>query len=281
VAFIVKKVQYGNDLTEEQQGHTEKLTASFADVFAGSLGEVLPVPGAKHSLNIPEGVTFHLRVHQRALTPPQLQFLHGKIDEMLTAGIIERAPPDQVKCAATTVLAQKAHEHGGLSLEELQHRVNEQCQSNGIPPAFTLPEQEVQECTTVGQPDRPQKWRVCQNFNEVNRHTVIAPMPQGDIHAKQLRLSGHRYVSVFDFASGFYAIEVPEESRLYTVFYVEGRGWFWYKCMPMGLTGAPSTFADMTATHLHDLIADGTMELFVDDGACAADTFDEMLEKLT
>jgi hypothetical protein len=51
--------------------------------------------------------------------------------------------------------------------------------------------------------------------------------------------------------------------------------------MPMGLTGAPSTFADMTATHLHDLIADNTMELFVDDGACAADTFDEMLEKLT
>jgi hypothetical protein len=51
--------------------------------------------------------------------------------------------------------------------------------------------------------------------------------------------------------------------------------------MPMGLTGAPSTFADMTATHLHDLIADNTIELFIDNKACAADTFDEMLEKLT
>src|SRR6267154_4233092 len=265
----------------EERECVEKLTASFADIFAGSLGEVIPVPGAKHSLNIPEGVTFHLRVHQRVLTPPQLQFLHGKIDEMLAAGIIERAPPDQVKCAATTVLVQKAHEHGGLSLEELQHRVNEQCQQNGIQPAFTLPEREVPEHNVPLQPDGPQKWRICQNFNEVNRHTVIAPKPQGDIRAKQLRLSGHRYVSVFDFASGFYAIEVPEESRPYTAFYVEGRGWFWYKHMPMGLTGAPSTFADMTATHLHDLIADGTMELFVDDGACAADTFDEMIEKLT
>jgi hypothetical protein len=85
---------------------------------------------------------------------------------------------------------------------------------------------------------------------------------------------------VFDFASGFYAIEIPEESRPYTAFYVEGRGYFWYKRMPMGLTGAPSTFADMTATHLHDLTADTTMELFVDDGGCAADTFDEMLTKL-
>jgi hypothetical protein len=106
-------------------------------------------------------------------------------------------------------------------------------------------------------------------------------MPQGDIRAKQQRLSGHKYVSVFDFASGFYAVEVPEESRPYTVFYMEGRGWFWYKRMPMGLTGAPSMFADMTATHLHDLIADGTMELFVDDGGCSADTFQDMMEKLT
>lgn len=145
-------------------------------------------------------------------------------------------------------------------LEELQRRVNEQCQQDGLPPAFTLPEREVQDITAPMQPEGPQKWRICQNFNEVNRHTIIAPMPQGDIRAKQQRLSGHKYVSVFDFASGFYAVEVPEESRPFTAFYVEGRGWFWYKRMPMGLTGAPSTFADMTATHLHDLIADGTME---------------------
>lgn len=37
----------------------------------------------------------------------------------------------------------------------------------------------------------------------------------------------------------------------------------------------------LTATHLHDLIADGTMELFIDSEAYTADTFDEMLKKLT
>ncbi|KAG0701844.1 hypothetical protein DFH29DRAFT_999831 [Suillus ampliporus] len=119
VAFMVKKVQYGKDLTEDERWQAETLMASFVDIFVGSLSEVLPVPGAKHTLNIPDGTTFHLRVHQQALTPPQLQFLHGKIDEMLTAGIIEHAPPDLIKCAATTVLAKKAHEQGGLSLEEL------------------------------------------------------------------------------------------------------------------------------------------------------------------
>jgi len=106
-------------------------------------------------------------------------------------------------------------------------------------------------------------------------------MPQGDIRAKQQRLSGHKYISVFDFASGFYAVEIPKESQPYTAFYVEGRGYFWYARMPMGLTGTPSMFADTTAMHLHDLIADITMELFVDDGGGAADLFEEMIEKLT
>ena len=105
-------------------------------------------------------------------------------------------------------------------------------------------------------------------------------MPQGDIRTKQQALSGHRFMSCFDFASGFYAVEVAEESRPYTAFYVEGKGYFWYKKMPFGLTGAPSTFADMTAKHLGDLVGNGTMELFVDDGATSADSFGEMMTKL-
>ena len=106
-------------------------------------------------------------------------------------------------------------------------------------------------------------------------------MPQGDIRAKQQRLSSHRWVSSFDFAAGFYAVIVDPESRPYMAFYVEGRGYFWYKRMPFGLTGAPSTFANMTAKHLYDLLAEETMELFVDDGGTAADTFEEMMGKLT
>jgi hypothetical protein len=150
---------------------------------------------------------------------------------------------------------------------------------NGKLPAFTLPEWDIAAEAPPEQPG-PQKWCICQNFNEVNKHTVIAPMPQGDIQAKQQRLSGYRYVSVFNFASGFYAVEIPQESWPYTAFYVEGRGYFWYKWMPMGLTGAPSTFCEMTANHLHDLLANSTMELFIDDGGCAHNTFEGMLEKL-
>ena len=51
--------------------------------------------------------------------------------------------------------------------------------------------------------------------------------------------------------------------------------------MPFGLTGAPSTFNNMTANNMHDLLADKTMELFVDDGGAAADSFEEMMRKVT
>ena len=40
-------------------------------------------------------------------------------------------------------------------------------------------------------------------------------------------------------------------------------------------------FANMTAMHMADLLADETMELFVNDGGSAANTFGEMMEKLT
>ncbi|KIK36028.1 hypothetical protein CY34DRAFT_61302, partial [Suillus luteus UH-Slu-Lm8-n1] len=81
----------------------------YTDIFACSLGEVIPVPGAVHRLNIPEGTAFNLRAHQQPLMPPQMEFLHGKIDEMLKARIIEHALPEAAKCCANTVLAKKAH----------------------------------------------------------------------------------------------------------------------------------------------------------------------------
>jgi Reverse transcriptase (RNA-dependent DNA polymerase) len=105
-------------------------------------------------------------------------------------------------------------------------------------------------------------------------------MLQGDIRAKQHRLSGHQYVSTIDFTSGFYAVEIDQESRPYTAFYIEGLGHFWYTRMPFGLTGVPTAFAAMGANHLHDLIADETLEIFVDDGGMAADTFEGMKGKL-
>ena len=279
VQELQRLITIGDDLSPEETRIVRQLISDFADIFALSVSEVKTVDNAVHHLDIPPEATFSLKVHQKPLTPPQRRYLYESIDTMLEAGIIEPCKPEDVKCISPTTLAQKTHQGKGHSLGELQHRVNDECITHGMEPRFDLPPRTAPTPDDTDQDDP--KWRICQNFSQINRITKVAPMPQGDIRAKQQRLSGHRWVSGFDFAAGFYAVLVDPESRPYTAFYVEGRGYFRYKRMPFGLTGAPSTFGNMTATHLYELIVEEIMELFVDDGGAAADTFEEMMDKLT
>ncbi|TFY75748.1 hypothetical protein EWM64_g8265 [Hericium alpestre] len=244
VARILEEVTIGASLSDVEREQINALLAEFADCFALSVGKVRHADKAVHQLNIPADTKFNVKPRQRPLTPPQCQYLNAKIDKMLEAGIIVQVHPSQVKAVSPTTLAQKAHEGASLTLQELQHRVNDECECTGMASAFELPPR-PEGVPPEHQPVAPQKWRICQNFNEVNKVTEVAPMPQGDIRAKQRRLSGHRYLSVFDFAAGFHALEIDEVSQPYTAFYVEGRSYFWYIRMPFGLTGMPSSFSYM------------------------------------
>lgn len=279
VQAVLNAVAIGPDLEPNQRDTVTKLVVEFADCFALSMSEVLPVPEAVHKLNIPQNAKFSRKVYQKSFTPPQREYISQKIDEMLQADIIEQCAPDDIKCVSPITLGQRAHGDTALTLDELKHRVNEECIRHGIPPLHNPPPPPPLARDKT-QKSKDPKWRICQNFTQLNKVTQIAPMPQGDLRAKQQRLSGYRWVSTFDFASGFYAVVMAEESRPYLSFYVEGRGYFRYKRMPFGLTGAPSAFANMTAKHLHDLTTPGTMELFVDDGGCADSDFDGKIKKL-
>lgn len=50
--------------------------------------------------------------------------------------------------------------------------------------------------------------------------------------------------------------------------------------MPMGVQGALSCFSNLTAQALHDIMLQLLLELYVDDGAMAGNTFDELLARL-
>ena len=158
--------------------------------------------------------------------------------------------------------------------------VNEQCIKNGLPNEFDIPLPPEPFNNPTTKQDIPIKWRMCQDFGGINKVTEVAPVPQGDIRAKQLRLSGHRYIHVFDFAAGFYGIKVHPDSQPYITFFVEGRGYFAYQHMPFGVTGGPSEFGHVTGERFHDLIATSLLELFVDDGGMASNSFEEGIEKL-
>ncbi len=136
---VLRQIKIGPDLMATQRSEVENLLRSYADCFALSVSEVRRVDVAVHRLNIPQDASFSKRVHQWPLTPPQRQYLHEKIDEMQAAGIIQQCNPSDVKCVSPITLAQKAHEGKGLSLDELQHKVNDECLAAGLPPAFNLP----------------------------------------------------------------------------------------------------------------------------------------------
>ena len=72
---------------------------------------------------------------------------------------------------------------------------------------------------------------------------------------------------------------MAEESQPYTCFYVEGHRFFCYQCMPFGLTGSPSTFGNMTAIVMGDLVG-VICEMFVDNNGMAGDNFKEKMSRL-
>jgi len=195
VEEIQRLVTVGDDLSNKEHAQVKLLIAEFADVFALSVSEVKQVDGAVHRLNIEPNAKFSTKVHQKPLTPPQRRYLHEKLQTMLDADIIEPCEPGQVKCVSPTTLAQKTHEGAGLTLDELQHRVNEECVKNGLGPQFDLPPRPTTQAadSVTGDKENEPKWRICQNFSQINKVMQVAPMPQGDIRGKQQRLSGHRW----------------------------------------------------------------------------------------
>jgi hypothetical protein len=134
VNAVLSELTIGDDLTQEQHVSIDNLLCEFADCFALSMSIV--VAGATHKLNIPEGTTFKKKVNKHPLSGPQKEYFNGVLDKMLEAGIIAPINHSKVKCCGATTLAKKAHEGTGLHIEELQHQVNNECVTTGIPTAF-------------------------------------------------------------------------------------------------------------------------------------------------
>ncbi|QRV96443.1 Retrovirus-related Pol polyprotein from transposon opus [Ceratobasidium sp. AG-Ba] len=276
VAEIMSKVKVGDDLSGEQRERAESLIREFADVFARSLSEVLPVDITELRLDIPDDATFPKKAGQRRLTEPQRIALYQTLDELEGAGVIERVSQENVKAVSPINMVPKQSLAPRPTIQQLQRMANAECIKYGIPVQY--PEAGTEPA--VQETDMQQaKWRLVQNFAAVNKVTQIRSFPMGDLPAKQRWAAGKRYISVMDLQAGFHAIPIAKESVPFTGFHVDGRGYYVYRRMPFGLTGAPTTFCEMLATVLHDLI-DVHIELWMDDIATAADDFDTALGSL-
>ncbi|KAK7040682.1 hypothetical protein VNI00_009588 [Paramarasmius palmivorus] len=108
VEEILRQVTIGSSLTPEEKQQAEDLIREFADNFTLSVSEVRLVKDVVHKLNVPEGAKMKKKIAQKRLTPPQQEYLHSKIDELIAAGVIEQCTPDEVKCVSPTTLAKKS-----------------------------------------------------------------------------------------------------------------------------------------------------------------------------
>ncbi len=95
--------------------------------------------------------------------------------------------------------------------------------------------------------------RFCVDFRLMSRSTLnkdACPIP--NIEDCLDALSGSRFISILDLASGYWQVSVHKDDRPKTAFSTP-RGLFLFQVMPFGLTSEPSTFERFMETALAGL----------------------------
>ncbi|RDB30753.1 hypothetical protein Hypma_006000 [Hypsizygus marmoreus] len=262
VEEIIKLIDIGPDLNEDQRNRY------------------------KHKLNIPPETTFPTRINQRPITEAQKSWFNTILDDMENSHIIQKVPGTFIKNLSSTNLAPKEAGKTGLTHTEILRSINTECIRHGLPPFWEEaiePGETNEALLEAVEGEAPHqtktKWRVCHAFNALNKATQVLPFPAGDLKAKQEYAVGHRWASVIDFAAGYYAVPLDDDSVPYAAFYVEGRGYYVYLRMPFGLTGAPATFCEMVSIALDDMIGHELVN-WMDDICIPGDDFEKKLGHL-
>lgn len=128
-------------------------------------------------------------------------------------------------------------------------------------------------------PKKDGSQRFCVDFRKLNRVTEKDAYPLPYISSILSRLGGAKYLTSLDLKSGYWQIELEEESKQYTAFTIPGRGLYQFKRLPFGLSNAPATFQ-----RLVDAIFGPELEPFVftylDDIVIVTSSFQKHIEIL-
>jgi hypothetical protein len=92
-------------------------------------------------------------------------------------------------------------------------------------------------------------------------------------------LSGHRYFSTLDLASGYWQVPMEESSQEKTAFVIPGGGHFEFLRMPFGLTNAVPTFQRLMSVVLEGLLPLRCL-VYLDDVLVIGRSFEQHLENL-
>ena len=121
-------------------------------------------------------------------------------------------------------------------------------------------------------------WRFCVDYRQLNSvtHRDAYPIPRIDDTLDTL--SGSKYFTTLDLASGYWQVEIEEMDKEKTAFSTR-QGHFEFNVMPFGLTNAPATFQRLMECVLMGLTADQCL-IYLDDIIIFSANISDHMERL-
>ena len=116
----------------------------------------------------------------------------------------------------------------------------------------------------------------CIDFRRLNARTKKDAYPLPRMQETMESMVGARYFSCKDLKSGFWQVQMDEESRQYTAFMVGSMGMYEFLRMPYGLCNAPATFQHLMQNCLGELSLTYAL-IYLDDVIVYSKTKDEHL----
>lgn len=121
--------------------------------------------------------------------------------------------------------------------------------------------------------------RFCIDFRKLNSRTVRDAYTLPRIDDTIDTLIGAKYFSKLDLRSGYWQVEIEEDSKHKTAFTVGNMGFYECNRMAFGLTNAPATFQRLMERCMGELNLKECL-IFLDDILIFSETFEEHLERL-
>ncbi|KAI5735703.1 hypothetical protein M8J77_021620 [Diaphorina citri] len=147
----------------------------------------------------------------------------------------------------------KPYRYPAVHREEVRAQINKMLEENIIRPSHSPWSSPIWVVPKKLDSSGRRKWRIVIDYRKLNDKTVNDRYPLPNITDLLDKLGRCVYFTTLDLASGFYQIEMDENSIQKTAFNTEG-GHYEYLRMPMGLKNSPSTFQRVMDDVLRGLV---------------------------
>jgi hypothetical protein len=121
-------------------------------------------------------------------------------------------------------------------------------------------------------------WRMCIDYQKVNKATRNDHFPLPFIDEMLERLANHSFICYLNGYSGYHQIPIHPDDQSKTTF-ICPYGTFAYRWKSFGLCNAPASFQRCMMAIFFDLV-EKVMEVFIDDLSVFGTTFEDCLENL-